>query len=173
MAECIELLFSTTPAWQSRVIRFMCNNSLYSHVDIVIPSDNGQDYSLLGASDPGGVLARPKNYEVMLRARRMRIYTPLAPAIRDRAMSQIGKPFDDGALYSFLRDEINGAARDWRELSKWFCAELVLWAFEAENFFAYPLLILEDRVTPPMLISVLNPYCDTGHWLGQPMGVNL
>lgn len=42
----------------------------------------------------------------------------------NRAMGQIGKPYDLTALIGWL------TGRDWQEQDSWFCSELVAWAFE-------------------------------------------
>lgn len=44
-------------------------------------------------------------------------------AIEDFAMSQIGKPYDVSALFGLL------VHRDWTDTDKWFCSELLAWAF--------------------------------------------
>lgn len=89
------LEFSSTFAWQSHVIRIM-TNSPFSHVNILLPGEG-----LLGASDPGGVMVRPFDYEPMMIRQRAVIATPKADAIIARARSQVGKPFDDDALHAF------------------------------------------------------------------------
>jgi hypothetical protein len=63
----IHLLFSTSTAWQSAVIRRICH-SPFSHLDVVLPDGN-----LLGSSDspkaphiegnPRGVAVRPPEYQ--------------------------------------------------------------------------------------------------------------
>ena len=44
-------------------------------------------------------------------------------AVIAAAASQIGKPYDWTALWSFV------IRRDWQEDDSWFCSELVAWAF--------------------------------------------
>jgi uncharacterized protein YycO len=62
----------------------------------------------------------------------------------EAAKSQIGKPYDLTALFGFL------AHRDWQDTNKWFCSELVAWAFDAAGS---PLFRPEalHRVTPQHL----------------------
>lgn len=45
-------------------------------------------------------------------------------AIIDAARSQVGKPYDLTALFGLLMH------RDWQEPDRWFCSELVAWAFD-------------------------------------------
>jgi uncharacterized protein YycO len=40
------------------------------------------------------------------------------------ALSQVGKPYDLTALFGWLW------GHDWQETDKWFCSELVAWAFD-------------------------------------------
>lgn len=60
------------------------------------------------------------------------------------ALSQIGKPYDLTALFGIL------SHRDWQEQDKWFCSELIAWAFDKGGF---PLFRKEamHRVTPQHL----------------------
>lgn len=46
-----------------------------------------------------------------------------AGAIIAAARSQVGKPYDLTALFGLL------VRRDWQEADRWFCSELVAWAF--------------------------------------------
>ena len=110
----IAIQFSTTvnslSNWASIVIRHM-SHSPFSHVDLEMA-----DGSLLGSSDspeapvlsgnPRGVAIRPANYEDYGRRCRMVITTPLADVIREVAKSQLGKPFDNSALYGFFSDAL-------------------------------------------------------------------
>lgn len=61
--------------------------------------------------------------------------------IIDAAMSQIGKPYDITALFGLL------VHRAWSDTDKWFCSELVAWAFSEGG---HPLFRSEDvhRITP-------------------------
>lgn len=45
-------------------------------------------------------------------------------AVIAAARSQVGKPYDLTALFGLL------VRRDWQEPDRWFCSELVAWAFE-------------------------------------------
>lgn len=70
--------------------------------------------------------------------------TPDDVAVLDAARSQIGKPYDATALIGLL------FRRDWQESDRWFCSELVAWAFDKAGF---PLFRPETlhRVTPQHL----------------------
>lgn len=162
----ITLQFSTTadsPAnWASALIRRMCH-SPFSHVDFVLDDGN-----LLGASDnptapfvvgnPRGVAIRPVNYQAFGVRRQMVICTNKAGIILDFAKSQLGKPFDSGALQDFFSENFPGH-RDWRENGRWFCAELVIWAFERALYWQTDLLWPKNRVSPTdiFLIFLTDP----------------
>jgi len=62
-------------------------------------------------------------------------------SVADAALSQVGKPYDVLALFGFL------VHRNWQSTGKWFCSELVAWAF---NEGKYPLFNSDNifRVTP-------------------------
>ena len=171
MLDRLSLQFSTTanswtllppffPNWASVIIRRM-SHSPFSHVDLVLP--NG---TLLGASDspkakviagnPRGVAIRPSNYEDYGRKRIMIIKTPLAEMIITAAMSQLNKPFDHDALYSFLSDAEPGE-RDWRAADSWFCSELVVWAMEMSGFWfpASGTVWPKNRISPSDIFMVM------------------
>jgi len=147
--DVIQLEFSTSLTWQSLVIRKCCH-SPFSHVDLV------HERGLLGASDPGGVALRPFNYQKFGIRRRATIATPLASRIMELVLSQVGKPFDGEALIAFMED----TPRDWRTPDKWFCSELIVWAFEEAGFFCYKLVVPKNRVSPADLLLILNPAID-------------
>jgi len=60
------------------------------------------------------------------------------------ALSQVGRPYDWAALLGFL------AHRDWASPARWFCSELVAWAFAKGGS---PLFRPDStyRVTPQMI----------------------
>jgi len=63
--------------------------------------------------------------------------------------SQVGKPYDIGAIFGFV------ARRNWEKTDKWFCSELVAWAFSQAN---EPLFRpgTFSRVTPQHLWMISN-----------------
>jgi hypothetical protein len=160
----LTLQYSSSMAWQSEVIRRLCH-SPFSHLDIVLQSEG-----LLGASggpetykigngqvyrDPGGVQIRPSEPWPYKIKQTIRVKTDKAEAIRKRARTQIGKPFDNGALFEFLSDK--PGERDWRDTASWFCSELVVWSAEIENAFAWQLLVAKNRISPADSLLVFNP----------------
>lgn len=155
----IGLLFDKN--WASPLIRRLCH-SPFSHVDFVLPDGN-----LLGASDQGpdspciegnpqGVAVRPPNYQEFGIRRNMVIKTDRAQFILAAAYNEIGKPFDNGALYKFLSEGTIGT-RDWRDPSAWFCAEYPPHCFERGGYW-YPdeLIWGKDRFTPTDLIMLFQ-----------------
>ena len=161
--------YSTSTVWQSEVIRRLCH-SPFSHVDIVLPE------GLLGASgpdphsralvkgmivpDPGGVQIRPNPpWAYLSPAKQVVIRTPHAERVIELAKQQIGKPFDNGALYNFLSSDPGD--RNWREQDKWFCSELVIWACEVAGVFPWSLAALKNRISPADSLLILNPLMET------------
>jgi hypothetical protein len=61
-------------------------------------------------------------------------------------MTQLGKPFDNNVILSFLSDKV--FSRDWRDPEHWFCIEGIAWAQEAEGFWSRPLQWAKTRMTP-------------------------
>lgn len=158
----IELLvqYSTSTAFTSQIIRRLCH-SPFSHVDVLLPGEgllgvSGEDKSI---KDPGGVLLRPFDcwpYLYPPKVARLTVEDTKAVSIIWKLKSQIGKPFDDTALWSFLSD--NPGERDWRETSKWFCSEWLIWGLEEQNFFGYPLITSKSRVSPADSLLMINPF---------------
>ncbi|MBE0471771.1 MAG: hypothetical protein IBX55_19955 [Methyloprofundus sp.] len=108
----------------------------YSHVDIVLP-----DGRLLGARLDGGVSIQPTgDFEKCLR-----VAVDAPDHVIDIALTQIGKHYDISAIFGII------FRRDWHKPKKWFCSELVAWAFEQAGT---PLLRTENfnRVTPRDLL---------------------
>jgi hypothetical protein len=162
--DTLTIRFSTSAAsranWASAAIRRL-NHSPFSHCDFVLPSGD-----LLGASDQGdkspfvvgnrqGVAIRPYNYQKFGYRRDMILKTPLAAAVIDAAMGQLGKPFDSTSLWDFLADAFPGE-RDWKDPDAWFCAELKIYALEKGGFF-HPKQLMwpKNRVSPTDLLLLL------------------
>jgi uncharacterized protein YycO len=63
--------------------------------------------------------------------------------------SQVGKPYDIGAIFGFV------ARRDWEKTDKWFCSELVAWSFSqaSEPLFRPGTF---SRVTPQHIWMISN-----------------
>ena len=162
----ILLQFSTcATSWQSTMIRKLCH-SPFSHVDVVL-ADGG----MLGASgspevpviegNPDGVAVRAPDYQEFGIRRRATVRLPdgVDRKFIDLVRTQMGKPFDDSALYEFFDDFED--PRDWRQPDKWFCSELFTWALERAGAFPYDLLIPKNRVSPADLLLLLNPVIET------------
>ena len=168
--------FSTSTAFMSGVIRRLCHSE-FSHVDIVVPGEG-----LLGVSgsdrdigDIGGVqIRRPGMWPYLHPPKVARLQTNKADALIRRAKTQIGKPFDNGALYNFLDDMGHAPKRNWRDHGAWFCSEFVTWVLEGDKgltdvelvvgglesggFFPYSLISAKNRITPADLLLLLNPF---------------
>ncbi len=161
-----ELLFqySTSTAWTSAVIRRL-THSRFSHVDIVIPGEG-----LLGVSgvddsirDPGGVRLRSFNAWPYLHppiTARVQTTDNVIRKTIEWGRSQIAKPFDNAALYHFLRDRagLSTVGRKWASDDKWFCSEFAIRAPEVGGLFRYPLAIVKDVVSPQDTLLLFNPY---------------
>jgi hypothetical protein len=154
----VTLQFSSSTAWQSKVIRCMCH-SPFSHVDIKL-----SDGALLGASNQGkdsphifgnpcGVAIRPPDYQAFKIRVDATFETPCDIEIHEAAHSQLGKEFDNGALYDFFSD--NPFKREWRLRDNWFCSELAAWSFETGGYW-HPMREVpwpKGRVSPPDLLG--------------------
>jgi len=127
----------------------MCH-SPFSHVDIILPE------GCLGASDPGGVMLRPFDYQIFKLKQRTTIKSDKTDKFIELVQSQIGKPFDPKALRSVL----DNTPRNWRIPDAWFCSELVVWALEEAGFFPYKLIVPKNRISPADLLLLLNPWID-------------
>jgi hypothetical protein len=168
----ILIQFSTSTAFSSSLIRRL-THSPWSHTDIVLPGEgllgvSGKDDSIL---DPGGVRIRPFNswpYLIPPRVATLRCTELIAQHTLEFAKSQIGKPFDNGALWGFLDDEaqsfIQGRRttepkwRDWRSVDAWYCSEYVTASLENGGFFPYSIVVFKTRVSPSDLLLLLNPF---------------
>ncbi len=160
----LAIQFSTSPAFASGIIRRLCH-SAFSHVDIVV--NDAKESGLLGVSgpdhktgDPGGVRLRvnpPWQYKGKPKIAKLKTTEKVRSAVIKIGYAQIGKPFDDGALWSFLGDSPFGD-RDWRSVNSWFCSEFVIYCLEQAKFFPYPLVAVKDRVTPADCLLLLNPF---------------
>ncbi len=128
---------------------------------MVVPGEgllgvSGSDHTI---NDIGGVQIRPPGMWPYLHPpKTARLHTGGADAIIELAKTQIGKPFDNGALYGFLDDMGHEPKRDWRDHGSWFCSEYIAWALEASHFFPYSLIPAKNRITPADLLLLLNPF---------------
>lgn len=178
MAEIL-IQYSSSTAFASGVIRRL-THSPFSHVDFILTEEmvafhNGNPQvvsGLLGVSGPGeysswhdagGVLIRPVNpwpYNAPPKIARLQCSEAVRNLAIDYALSQLGKPFDNGALWRFLDDQGQHKyeRRDWRDPETWFCSELVVRACEVGGLFPYPLAVMKDRVSPGDSLLIFNPF---------------
>jgi hypothetical protein len=135
----ITLQFSAQRLPASWLIRWF-TWSPFSHVDLVLP-----DGRLLGARGSGGVAIRDP--EPFYKVARFQVDAP--DRVLDLAAEQIGKPYDWAAILGIA------ARGDWQDQGRWFCSELVAWAFQQAG---RPLLRANHfhRITPRDLL--LSPY---------------
>jgi hypothetical protein len=118
--------------------------------------------------NPRGVAIRPGDYQQFGIRRRAYIYTDKANAIRRRAITQLGKPFDHAALrVCHMFSDSHGEGRNWRDEGQWFCAELCLWICEQEELWPFPLVVEKDRVTANDFLIYLNPLMDVARFWGE------
>ena len=172
MAELV-VQYSTSTAFASGIIRRL-SHSPFSHVDIVLPGEgllgvSGPDKYVVNGkpfNDPGGVLLRPFDpwpYLTPPKVARLQTTSAIVDAVIAAGRSQLGKPFDNSALWGFLEDTARdapktGAARDWRDQASWFCSEWAIWSAETGKLFPYPLAVVENRVTPADTLLCFNPF---------------
>jgi hypothetical protein len=169
----IRIQFSTSKAFSSDVIRRL-THSPFSHVDLIVPEGllgvSGKDDSL---HDPGGVRVRPMNawpYLTVPKVAHLQCSDEVAAAVIDAARSQLGKPFDDSALWAFFQDQavggsVDGKVRDWRDTKQWFCSELTIWALEQGGLFPYELVVANTRVTPADVLLMINGFMSAANIL--------
>ncbi len=156
--------FSTSPAFASGIIRRL-THSPFSHVDIIEPGIGLWGVSGLDKSikDPGGVRCRPFNawpYLYPPKVARVQTTEDVVRKTIEFARSQEGVPFDNSALYHFLRDRagLKPLGRDWRNPNQWFCSEYALRCPEFGGLFAYPLIVPKDVVSPNDDLIFFNPF---------------
>lgn len=169
MSDRVTLQFSTSTAWQSAIIRCM-THSPFSHIDIQL-----EDGTLLGASDspnapviagnPRGVAIRPANYEDFGLRVSATIVTEKADTIIAAAKSQLGKKFDNAALYGFLVDPLLPDDRVW--MRRWVGSKLL--AGFADR-------LMDDLIPPSHLTAfigapaVAKSWNDEGQWFCAEWG---
>lgn len=116
--EMIVLEFTKSKSIVARLIRLF-TWSPYSHVAVVAP-----DGRRIEAVEFQGVIDSRR-----YRHERVDVYTMELPYELERKFfnaveSQIGKPYDYGAILGFL------GRQNWQAPNKWFCSELIAWGFQ-------------------------------------------
>jgi hypothetical protein len=164
--------YSTSTAFASGIIRRL-SHSPFSHVDIVLPGEgllgvSGPDKYVVNGKpfdDPGGVLVRPFDpwpYLTKPKVAHLQTTSATADAVIAAGRSQLGKPFDNSALWGFLDDAAESVPRDWRSTDMWFCSEWAIWSAETGGLFPYPLAVVKNRVTPADTLLLFNPLMSAG-----------
>lgn len=136
--DSIRLLFSTSHHPMSAVIR-ACTWSKWSHVALVAGP------CAIEAVTTG--VRKVPVLDAMDRAKRAAVVElPCRDprAVIAAAESQLGKPYDFTAIVGL------GLHRDWQADDRWFCSELVAWAFEKAGEPLFRAEVLR-RVTPQHL----------------------
>lgn len=160
----IKLQFVCEAALSSQAIAWFSAGH-FSHVDAVLP--NGM---LLGArSDsvggkPAGVQIRPPNY---VKWQRRTVMVVPATSVQTKAFydflnAQVGKPYDDAAIWAFFFN------RNWREADSWICSELVSAAGEACAVFD-KLYLAANKITP---VSCALAYSAVGGMVEETAGAS-
>lgn len=121
---------------------------------------SGSDKSI---KDPGGVVIRPFNawpYKFPPITATLRCAEEVARKAIEWGRSQIGKPFDQKALYHFLRDRcgLPSVGRNWADPGQWYCSEFALRMAEVGGLFNYPLAVVKDTVSPQDTLLLFNPF---------------
>ena len=141
----ITLQFSSTPQWGSSLIRKL-TWSWASHVDFVL--DDKTLFGALAVENGGGVQFHELHkLDYYTRVERYTIEAP--DAVLDIAFSQDKKKYDWKGVFGFLFKK-----RKWQEDDRWFCSELVAYAFQEAGM---PLIRdYSYRITPrDLLLSTL------------------
>ena len=137
----VTLQFSGLDSFGSKVVQWS-TWSWVGHVDFVLP--NGDLLGSLPHLRNGGVqIHKMKPRDAYARVERYQIDAP--SSVYDAALSQVGKEYDWRGIMSFV-----SRTRDWQCSDKWFCSELVMWAF-LENDIEL-IRDISNRVTPHSLL---------------------
>lgn len=113
--------------------------------------------------DMGGVLIRPFNCWPYLhppKVARVQCTEAVRASAIEWARGELGKPFDNAALWAFLRDRagLPSLQREWRDPNKWYCSEFAMRTVEKAGLFPYSLITPKDTVSPNILLVHLNPF---------------
>jgi len=132
----IVLQFSSQNKIGSKLIQWFTWSD-YSHVDFVLP-----DGRLLGARGDGVKVREPYPVSDKLIAT-----VDAGDEVIERALTQIGKPYDYCAIIAFP------FRREWQDDQAWFCSEFALWAFQKEGYNILNSKHLERIVPRDLLLS--------------------
>lgn len=126
--------------------------SEWSHVDLLV-DELGPKARLLGAAAPTGVSLLPLAERLAHASRAALVTFPVnnPTKVLDAAIEQLGRPYDWlGCAGIALRN------RDWQAEDRWFCSELVAYAFgrAGEPLFREDMV---SRITPQHLWMLAYP----------------
>lgn len=120
--------FSTERGFLAAELRYLTAGD-WSHVDIRIPRNVALahgfallgDYGWLGARLDGGVRLRPANYANFTRTCLKDCTVPDIDAAYDFAFAQIGKPYNQRAIFDFFVHKFGKPNRFHSDQKSWFC----------------------------------------------------
>jgi hypothetical protein len=141
----ITLQFVCEDAISSKAIAWF-GSGKFSHVDCVLPYTGwllGSRSDSVGGKPPG-VQIRPPDYAVFDVKVRMKIHTihsQIEQRYYDFLYDQIGKPYDNTAIWAFFVD------RNWRQADSWICSELQTAAGEHSGILP-KLALTPNKITP-------------------------
>lgn len=145
----IRLQFTAENSLLSWAIRYLSAGP-YSHVDSILPDGRllGARTDSVGGAPPGVQIRTPDYNKFSSVALVELVATPAQElAFRSFEMAQVGKPYDDTAIWGFAAD------RDWREPDSWFCSELILAALEEAGW--CPRLDFPANKVPPVALYLI------------------
>lgn len=154
MTRSVEILFTRRATIGSDLIRAL-TWSPFSHVDIIVRKDRlapVREAFVIGAEAVAGVVRRPlaERLATASRAAIMHIACEHSDEVEHAAASQLGKPYDWRGLLGL------GVRRRWQDDDKWFCSELVAWAFEQAGHRLFR-PDTHSRITPQHLWLLAHP----------------
>ncbi len=156
--------FSRSTAFASGGICWLTHSD-WSHVDLIEPGRglwgaSGPDKSI---KDPGGIRCRSFNpwpYLYPPKVARVQTTEEVVRKTLEWARAQDGAPFDNAALYAFLRIRmgLSKQPRDWRDPAQWYCAEYAIRASEVGGLFPYQLIMPRNALSPNDDLIYFNPF---------------
>jgi uncharacterized protein YycO len=119
----VQLVFTRRRGVVPRLIRFFTWSD-WSHVGIVFDGKIIESVAGIGVREVALAQAIPKGTDFQILSYRCDDPAAVIAAAR----TQIGKPYDNSAIFGFI------GRRDWQKPDSWFCSELVAWAFAHAGF---------------------------------------
>lgn len=134
----MQMIFCTSNLIGAKLIR-AATWSDWSHVALIHGDEVIEaTWPRVRSSSLTDVIARHSKHTIV------DVPSDMSEEIISAARSQIGKPYDLSALFGLV------VRRDWQNPDKWFCSELVAWAFQQGG---HPLFRPDSlyRITPQHL----------------------